>query len=139
MAITKKDLEYEVAQLNEKYCKKTGNELRVAQAYGGYQVQLTGKRRKDGKGYRGMGSGASEITYGYLPARETLANLHKQDARGWVKETISIHEKRNHQKKPAVRKKKVSITTATAKKSVPKTKCNAGGKKNAKSVKKQKK
>lgn len=65
MAITKKDLQAEVDKLNKKYCARTGNELRIQGAYGGYQVQLTGKRRKDGKGYRGMGSGCTEITYGY--------------------------------------------------------------------------
>ena len=49
MAITKKDLQEEVDKLNKKYCARTGNELRIQGAYGGYQVQLTGKRRKDGK------------------------------------------------------------------------------------------
>lgn len=38
MAITRKDLEAEVARLNDKYCSRTGNELRVQGAYGGYQV-----------------------------------------------------------------------------------------------------
>lgn len=75
MAITRKDLEAEVARLNDKYCSRTGNELRVQGAYGGYQVQLTGKRRKDGKGFRGMGSGCTEITYGFQSARDTLADL----------------------------------------------------------------
>lgn len=49
--ITKKDLQVEVDRLNKKYCSRTGNELRFQGAYGGYQVQLTGKRRKDGKGF----------------------------------------------------------------------------------------
>ena len=61
MAITKRDLQAEVDRLNEKYCGKTGNELRIQGAYGGYQVQLMGKRRKDGKGYRGMGSGVRKL------------------------------------------------------------------------------
>lgn len=48
MAITKKVLQEEVDKLNKKYCARTENELRIQGAYGGYQVQLTGKRRKDG-------------------------------------------------------------------------------------------
>lgn len=39
MAITKKDLQEEVDKLNKKYCARTGNELRIQGAYGGYQVQ----------------------------------------------------------------------------------------------------
>ena len=38
MAITKKDLQAEVDKLNKKYCARTGNELRIQGAYGGYQV-----------------------------------------------------------------------------------------------------
>lgn len=83
--ITKKDLQVEVDRLNKKYCSRTGNELRIQGAYGGYQVQLTGKRRKDGKGFRGMGSGCTEITYGYQSARDTLAVLYKNEARGDLK------------------------------------------------------
>lgn len=72
MAITKKDLQEEVDKLNKKYCARTGNELRIQGAYGGYQVQLTGKRRKDGKGYRGMGSGCVDVTSGYQSARNAM-------------------------------------------------------------------
>lgn len=94
MAITKKDLQAEVDILNKKYCSKSGNELRIQGAYGGYQVQLTGKRRKDGKGYRGMGSGCAEITYGYRSAKETLFDLWKNDAKGWVKLAVKNHDKK---------------------------------------------
>lgn len=94
MAITKKDLQAEVDRLNKKYCAKSGNELRVQGAYGGYQVQLTGKRRKDGKGFRGIGSGVTEITYGYRSARETLADLWKNEAKGWVKSTVKYYDKK---------------------------------------------
>lgn len=92
MAITKKDLETEVARLNDKYCSRTGNELRVQGAYGGYQVQLTGKRRKDGKGYRGMGSGCTEITYGFQSARDTLADLWLYEAKGDVRNKVRAYE-----------------------------------------------
>ncbi len=94
MAITRKDLQAEVDILNKKYCAKSGNELRIQQAYGGYQVQLTGKRRKDGKGFRGIGSGCTEITYGYRSAKETLFDLWKNDAKGWVKTTVKYHDKK---------------------------------------------
>ena len=92
MAITKRDLQAEVDRLNDKYCSKTGNELRIQGAYGGYQVQLTGKRRKDGKGYRGMGSGCTEITYGYQSARDTLNDLWKNEAKGYVREKVRSYE-----------------------------------------------
>lgn len=49
MAITKKDLQEEVDKLNKKYCARTGNELRIQGAYGGYQVQLTGNVARTGK------------------------------------------------------------------------------------------
>lgn len=90
--ITKKDLQVEVDRLNKKYCSHTGNELRIQGAYGGYQVQLTGKRRKDGKCFRGMGSGCTEITYGYQSARDTLADLYKNEARGYVRDKVRSYE-----------------------------------------------
>ena len=37
MAITKRDLQAEVDKLNKKYCARTGNELRIQGAYGGYR------------------------------------------------------------------------------------------------------
>lgn len=95
MAITKKDLQEEVDKLNKKYCARTGNELRVQGAYGGYQVQLTGKRRKDGKGYRGMGSGWEPITYGYQSARNALADLWKYDSKGSVCAKVRQYEQKS--------------------------------------------
>lgn len=62
-------------------------------AYGGYQVQLTGKRRKDGKGYRGMGSGCVDVTSGYQSARNALADLWKNDSKGYVREKVRRYEK----------------------------------------------
>lgn len=94
MAITKKDLQYEVDRLNNKYCKNTKHKLYVSQAYGGYQVNLTGKRRKDGKGFRGyLGSGATHITYGHDTARNTLKKLFEVDSRGYIKEKVNYYEK----------------------------------------------
>ena len=93
MSITGKDLQAEVDRLNKKYCAKSGNELRVQGAYGGYQVQLTGKRRKDGKGFRGMGSGCSNVTYGYGSARSTLADLWKNEANGTIRNIVKYHDK----------------------------------------------
>lgn len=48
MAFTKKDLQKQVDYLNERYFKNSVDKLVVDQAYGGYQVNLTGKRNKDG-------------------------------------------------------------------------------------------
>ena len=93
MAITKKDLQEEVDKLNKKYCARTGNELRIQGAYGGYQVQLTGKRRKDGKGYRGMGSGCVDVTSDYQSARNALADLWKNDSKGYVREKVRRYER----------------------------------------------
>lgn len=42
---TKKDLEREVERFNEKYCKSGPNKFAISQAYGGYQVVLTGKKK----------------------------------------------------------------------------------------------
>ena len=93
MAITKRDLESEVARMNAKYCKNTKNRLQVGGAYGGYKVVLTGKPYKNGKGYRGIGTGNADITYGYRSAKDTLADLYKADGRGNVKQKINHFEK----------------------------------------------
>ena len=96
MAITKNDLKKEVALLNQKYCKNTKHELTVQGAYGGYQVQLRGKKRKDGKGWRGyIGSGAVDITSGFDTPKKTLLNLFKNDSKGYVKSSINYYEKKN--------------------------------------------
>lgn len=95
MAITKKDLQEEVDKLNKKYCSRSGNQLRISSAYGGYQVQLSGKKRKDGKGYRGIGSGCVNVTYGYQSARNALADLWKYDSKGFVRKTVRDHERYN--------------------------------------------
>ena len=94
MAITRKDLQYEVDRLNKKYCKNTKHKLSVQGAYGGYQVQLTGKRRKDGKGYRGyLRSGVSSMTYGFRSAKDTLFDLYANDSQGYLKRRINEFEK----------------------------------------------
>lgn len=91
---TKKDLEYEIRRLNEKYCKSGKNELRLSQAYGGYQVQLTGKRTKKGGFYKNsLRSGAASITSGYGNASETLSALYKADSRGWLSSDVKHYRK----------------------------------------------
>ena len=93
MAITKKDLQAEVDRLNKKYCDKSKHELVVSGAYGGYMVQLTGKKRKDGKGFRGMGSGVTDITRGYTSARKTMTDLIYADANGIVSDRVKRCDK----------------------------------------------
>lgn len=83
MAFTKKDLQKQVDYLNERYFKNSVDKLVVDQAYGGYQVNLTGKRNKDGSWKKhSTGSGRKCVTYGYLTAREVsdkLDNLEYRD------------------------------------------------------------
>lgn len=94
MRFTRKDLDRQVADLNKRYCNGTKHTLRVSGAYGGYQVQLTGKRRKDGKGWRGyLGSGVSEITRGYVSAREASDELARRTYSGELKRKINYWEK----------------------------------------------
>jgi hypothetical protein len=94
MAITQKDLKTEVANFNKKYCRNTKHELFVQGAYGGYQVQLRGKKRLNGNGYRGViGSGVVDVTRGFDSAKNTLMNLYKTDAQGRLKSTINYYEK----------------------------------------------
>ena len=88
-----------VGALNKKYCKNTKNELRVSQAYGGYEVQLTGKkdkRFKKGANYlkNSLGSAIAQITYGHTSASETTNKLREYDSKGYVKDDINRFERR---------------------------------------------
>ena len=94
---TKKDLYLEVKRLNDKYCKKTKNKIGISEAYGGYQVVLTGKKKKNSYSKylkNSLGSGCASITYGYGSARSVLSDLYKSDSKGWLKSSIKHHEKR---------------------------------------------
>ncbi|MGN0812209.1 MAG: hypothetical protein ACI4MQ_01710 [Candidatus Coproplasma sp.] len=104
MAITRKDLQREVDILNEKYCKRTSNHLVVNKSGLGYQVQLTGKPRKDGKGYRGMGTANSAITKGRNSARDTIKSLWNEEAQGEIKRRIKYREEHNKDLKPKKKK-----------------------------------
>lgn len=95
---TKKDLEYEVKRLNERYCKNTKNHLVIKQAFGGYSVMLTGKTYKRGKKtfWRkgSLGSGGVNVGNGYHDtATNTLNGLYKAEARGWLQKDIRYREK----------------------------------------------
>lgn len=102
MAITKKDLQAEVDRLNKKYCGKSKHTLCVSSAYGGYKIDLTGKPRKDGKGYRGMGTAVSGVTRGYTSARQTLNDLIYADASGIIQDRVKrcdkLYPKKNSRK-----------------------------------------
>lgn len=92
---TKKDLQYEINRLNNKYCKGGKNKLTLSEAYGGYQVQLTGKRKKAGGYYKdSLGSGCASITYGYESATKTLDALYKSDSKGWLRSSVKRHNRR---------------------------------------------
>lgn len=88
MAIAIKDLQKEVDRLNAKYCAKSKHRLVISRAYGGCKVDLTGKPRKDGKGYRGMGTATSNVTRGYTSTRQTLTDLIYADASGIIKDRV---------------------------------------------------
>ena len=91
---TKKELQSEIDRLNKKYCKNTKNKLKVGSAYGGYQVQLTGKRYKNNpRKWRGIGSGVSSVTFGYQSATKTLSDLYKAESKGHLRSQISHYEK----------------------------------------------
>lgn len=84
MKYDKKYLDQEVNRLNRKYAKNSKHKLRVQGAYGGVQVQITGKQGK--RGYRGyLGSGADSITTGFLSPKETLFKLYQADSQGDIK------------------------------------------------------
>lgn len=91
---TKRDLQYEVDRLNNKYCKNTKNKLSISQAYGGYSVELVGKRNKrTGKLLKGAMSGSGYVGNQYHDtATNTLMSLYKAESRGWVKSAIKSHE-----------------------------------------------
>ena len=91
---TKKDLQREVDRLNDKYCRRTKNKLVISQAYGGYCVELVGKRNKrTHQLLKGAMSGASCVGNQYHDtATNTLSGLYKADSRGWVRSAVRYHE-----------------------------------------------
>lgn len=92
---TKKDLFKEIDRLNKKYCKGGKNRLVVSQAYGGYQVCLTGKKKKSGGYYKGsLNSGCASITNGHDTATNTLNSLYKSDSRGWLSSDIKYYNRK---------------------------------------------
>lgn len=96
---TKTDLFERVKALNRKYCRNGKNRLRVSQAYGGYEVQLTGKTdkrcKKKMKWLKGsLGSGSVNVTFGHDTATKTLNKLNEFDSKGYVKSKISYYSQK---------------------------------------------
>jgi hypothetical protein len=91
---TYRDLQDEVKEMNEKYCKKGRVEMRVQRAYGGYQVQLVSKYDKKGRPLSSLGSGCASITSGFDTAKETLADLYKSNSKGWLVSDIKFYNKK---------------------------------------------
>lgn len=91
---TFKDLQREVNRLNAKYCKRTKNQLEISRAYGGYSVELVGKRNKrTHRLLKGAMSGSAGIGNQYHDtATNTLAGLYRADSRGWVKSAVRQYE-----------------------------------------------
>jgi len=91
---TKKHLEWEVDRLNRKYCRDTKNQFRVQSAYGGYQVQLTGKPYANNPNrYRGMGTRVLSVTPRFTSASDTLNVLHSAEKQGILLEDIMRAER----------------------------------------------
>ena len=94
----RKDLENLVDFYNKRYCRNTKNELTIHKAYGGYCVELTGKRNKrTGRWLKGsLGSGVADVGNPYHDtATKTIEGLYKADSRGWLKSAIRSHENNN--------------------------------------------
>lgn len=91
---TKKDLQDAVKRFNSKYCKRTKNHLVISQAYGGYSVELTGKRNKrTHRLLKGAMSGSACVGNPYHDtATKTLNSLYKADSRGWLKSVVKSCE-----------------------------------------------
>ena len=100
--VTKKDLQAHVDSLNLKYCKNTKNKFRLSQAYGGYQIVLTGKTYKRGSKLHwkkdSIGSGCADITYGHDTARNTLNEAYRLEAKGWLQSSLKHYEKNKYGK-----------------------------------------
>lgn len=95
---TRKDLEKEVARLNKKYTRSSKNELQIHGAYGGYAVELTGKkdkRSKKSKLLKGAMHGSALVGNQYHDtATNTIKGLKQAEERGWIKNTVKHYDKR---------------------------------------------
>lgn len=92
---TKRDLEAEVERLNKKYCKSGKNEFAINQAYGGYEVVLTGKKRKNGEPVKGsLGTGVVSITDGHDTATKTIDAIFKSESRNWLQSQVKYYKNR---------------------------------------------
>lgn len=95
---TKQDLQKEVNRLNRKYAKNQPNQLEIHQAYGGYTVDLVGKRDKRSKKYKlrkGAMHGAASVGNQYHDtATKTLQGLKTAEERGWVRSAFKTHSPR---------------------------------------------
>lgn len=95
--ITKKKLQQLVDSLNKKYCANSKNYLIIDEAYGGYQIMLTGKKDKRTKNKfikNSLESGREFITYGHHPINTTYQYLLQQDGKGAVLNTIKYHNRK---------------------------------------------
>lgn len=97
---TKKDLEKEVNRLNKKYTKNKKNEFVIHRAYGGYTVELQGKRDKRAKKryklLKGAMSGSAPVGNQYHDsATNTIKGLKHAEERGWVKSAVLHYDKKS--------------------------------------------
>lgn len=89
--ITITDLRKLVEAINEDKTKDKNVLLVVSGAYGGYQVQLTGKYDKTTNQYLSkLRSAATRITDGFMSARETISRLYEALFGGKIETLIEI-------------------------------------------------
>lgn len=89
--ITITDLRKLVKELNEEMTTNKNVVLVVSGAYGGYQVQLTGKYEEVSKTWASrLHSGATEITNGFCSARETISRLESAYRSGKIQQKINL-------------------------------------------------
>jgi len=84
MRITITDLRAEVADLNDRYSKRSKKQLTISYAYGGYEVNIQFKPK-----YQKIhGTGVSQITNGHDSASKTIEGLYLADSRGWIRDAF---------------------------------------------------
>ena len=89
---TKKDLQFYVNDLNNKYFKNSKNHLVINQSYGGYMVGITGKYKKNKKmRYKWTSSGLKPVGNDYHDtATNTIRALRNYDDKGYLKKAVSL-------------------------------------------------
>lgn len=93
---TKKDLQFYVKVLNNKYFKNSKNQLVINEAYDGYMVGITGKYKKNNKKMRlkWTSSGLKPVGNDYHDtATKTIRALENYEDKGYLKKAAAFADK----------------------------------------------